>query len=143
MIILISIKKWNVFLLFFKNNLFLLGHNDSKAASWGTFVYSSILSTDVISFSNSAAWRVPHWSEPVKLITWVITSPTSPLNVLTENTLWIFKNTLKHYIFIWFNSLNYFFLTYYYLWLRSYRQQCSCKPKRLYPMQNQVLHLKR
>lgn len=53
--------------------------SDSREPSCGTFVYSIILSTDVIWFSNSVICLIPNCKIPTSPIDWVIASPTLPI----------------------------------------------------------------
>jgi len=60
-----------------------------NGGSCSTFVNSKTLSTEVIWFSNSADWRIPHCSIPVSPIACVMASPTFPpvLSVEEKETM--------------------------------------------------------
>jgi len=61
-----------------KSTTINLPGGDSNGGSCSTFVNSKTLSTEVIWFSNSVDWRIPHCSIPVSPIACVMASPTFP-----------------------------------------------------------------
>ena len=61
-----------------KGNTINLPGRENNGGSCSTFVYSKTLSTEVIWFSNSVDWRIPHCSIPVSPIACVMASPTFP-----------------------------------------------------------------
>jgi len=62
-------------------NITNLPVEDLNEHSCGAFVYSKILSTDVIWFSNSAVCRIPNWTKPASPQVCEIARPTFPPNV--------------------------------------------------------------